>query len=133
MERASNSFAKLKLTDKMSVEDLARAAWPSAVGKRIAFRASVAGMVRDRLVVEVEDAVWQKQLFQLRYQILRRVAEIIGEDIVRDIEFRIAPPRRPPQTAQTLGQSPAVSDEADGIKDPVLRILYKESRKKASA
>lgn len=132
MERAANSLAKMKLSAKMSGEELARAAWPAAVGKRIAARASVTALVRDRLVVEVEDAVWQKQLFHLRYQILRKVAEIIGDEIVRDIEFRIAIPRRPPQIAASLSESRA-SDEADGIKDPVLRTLYKEARKKASA
>ena len=133
MERASNSLAKLKLSDKMSGEELARAAWPSAVGKRIAVRTSIFGLVRDRLVVEVEDAVWQKQLFHLRYQILNNFAEIIGGDIVRDIEFRIGTPRRPPQPASRIDNSRSSGDEADGIKDPVLRILYKESRKKASA
>ena len=133
MERASNSLGKLKLSTKMSVEELARAAWPSAVGKRIALRTSVASLVRDRLVVEVEDAIWQKQLFHLRYQILRKVAEIIGDEIVRDIEFRIATPRRPPQPAVRLDEARASGDDADGIKDPVLRVLYKESRKKASA
>jgi len=132
MERAANSLAKMKFSAKMSGEELARAAWPAAVGKRIAARASVTGLVRDRLVVEVEDAVWQKQLFHLRYQILRKVAEIIGDEIVRDIEFRIATPRRPPQIAASLSESRA-SDEADGIKDPVLRTLYKEARKKATA
>ena len=133
MERAANSLQKLKLSDKMSGEELARAAWPSAVGRRLALRTSVASLVRDRLVVEVEDAIWQKQLFHLRYQILGNIAEIIGGDIVRDIEFRIATPRRPPQTASRINDAGRSSDEADGIKDPVLRILYRKSRKKASA
>jgi predicted nucleic acid-binding Zn ribbon protein len=133
MERASNSLSKLRLSDKMSGEELARAAWPSAVGKRIALRASVATLVRDRLVVEVEDAIWQKQLFHLRYQILTKLAQLIGDEIVRDIEFRIATPRRPPQPAAHIDEARRPHDDADGIKDPVLRILYKESRKKASA
>jgi len=133
MERAANSFPKLKLSDKMSGEELARAAWPCAVGKRLAVRTSVGALVRDRLVVEVEDAVWQRQLFQLRYQILSNIAEIIGGDIVRDIEFRIATPRRPPQPASRMDRAESPADEADGIKDPVLRILYRESRKKAPA
>jgi hypothetical protein len=133
MERAANSLQKLKLSDKMSGEELARAAWPSAVGRRLALRTFVASLVRDRLVVEVEDAIWQKQLFHLRYQILGNIAEIIGGDIVRDIEFRIATPRRPPQTASRIDDALGSSDEADGIKDPVMRILYRKSRKKASA
>ena len=133
MERAAHSFAKLKLSAKMTGEELARAAWPAAVGKRIAARAAVSGLVRDRLVVEVEDAVWQKQLFHLRHQILGKLEQIIGRDILQDIEFRIATPRRPPQMASSLNATAHLADEADGIRDPVLRVLYKQSRKKASA
>jgi len=118
----------------MSGEELARAAWPGAVGKRIACHASPISLVRDRLVVEVEDAVWQKQLFHLRFQILRKIEELIGQAIVRDIEFRIVPTRRPPQSAPALDSlKKPIGDEADGIKDPVLRRLYIQSRKKASA
>ena len=132
MERAAKSFAKLKLDDAISREDLARAAWPAAVGRRIAVHASAKSVVRGRLIVEVDDAVWQKQLFHLRLQILAKLRETVDEGIVDDIEFRVAIPRRPPQPAQRLNQTKP-SDEADGIADPVMRILYKQARKKASA
>jgi predicted nucleic acid-binding Zn ribbon protein len=132
MERAAKSFAKLKLDDAISQEDLARAAWPSAVGRRIAVHASAKSVVRGRLIVEVDDAVWQKQLFHLRVQILAKLRETVDESIVNDIEFRIAIPRRPPQPAQRLNQTKP-PDEADGIADPVMRILYRQARKKASA
>ena len=36
MERAGKSLARLKISDAISTEELARAAWPAAVGKRIA-------------------------------------------------------------------------------------------------
>ena len=134
MERASKSLSKLKLSEKMSGEEVARAAWPGIVGHRLARHATATALVRDRLVVEVEDAIWQKQLFHLRFQILEKVQEVLGGELVRDIEFRIGTPKRPPQVAQTLAsRSPAAPDDAEGIKDPVLRILYKQSRKKASA
>lgn len=132
MERAAKSLSKLKLSSKMSGEELARAAWPAIVGKRIAFHTSAAALVRDRLVVEVEDAVWQKQLYHLRFQIIEKIQEVIGTEVVREVEFRIVPPRRPPQQAQVLSDF-TPQDEADGIKDPVLRVLYKQARKKASA
>ena len=106
--------------------------------------------MRDRLVVEVEDAEWQKQLFHLRYPILQRAHEVLGGDLVRDLEFRIAIPKRGPQQAESLsgagparrgslqaetlpGGASASADEADGIRDPVFRLLYQQARKKAPA
>ncbi len=132
MERASKSVAKLKLSDAISGEELARAAWPAAVGKRIALHAAPKALVRGSLIVEVEDAVWQKQLFHLRAPILAKLHEVLGDGIVRDVEFRIATPRRPPQAARSLKPA-AAPDEAEQIQDPVLRIVYKQARKKASA
>jgi hypothetical protein len=82
--------------------------------------------------VETEDAIWQKQLFHLRHQILRRLAAVLGDEIVHDVEFRIATPRRPPQAAETASTE-ASGDEADRIEDPVMRLIYKRARKKASA
>ena len=132
MERAGKSLAKLKLSDAISADDLARAAWPAAVGKRIALHATAKSLVRGSLIVEVEDAVWQKQLFYLRFQILKKLTEVLGAGVITDVEFRIATPRRPPQAAQSLG-APSQLDEAEGISDPGMRLVYKQARKKASA
>ena len=132
MERAAKSLAKLKLSDAISEDDLARAAWPVAVGKRIAVHAWAKALVRGSLIVEVEDGIWQKQLFHLRFQILKKLRELMGDSIIRDVEFRIATQRRPPQMAQNIDR-PQGADEADGITDPGMRIIYKQARKKASA
>jgi hypothetical protein len=132
MERAGKSLAKLKLSDAISQDDLARAAWPAAVGKRIAVHATAKSLVRGSLIVEVEDGIWQKQLFYLRFQILAKLQEVVGAGVITDVEFRIATPRRPPQPALSLNE-PKLLDEADGIADPGMRIVYKQARKKASA
>ncbi len=133
MERVAKSLARLKLSDAISTEDLARAAWPAAVGKRIASHATAKCMVRDSLIVEVEDALWRKNLFQLRFQILGKLSEILGSGVVQEVEFRVPTAlRRPPQPARRLNES-AAADEADGIDDPGMRIVYKQARKKASA
>ena len=64
MERAGRVLGKLKLAKQsVSDEELARSAWPAAVGKKIALRTQAVTLVRTRLVVEVEDAVWQRQLW----------------------------------------------------------------------
>lgn len=129
MERAGKSFSKMNI----STDEVARAAWPAAVGKRLAARTKAVSLVRGSLIVEVEDAVWRKQLFYLRIPILEKLASVIGAGIISDVEFRVVPPRRPPQPAQQLHATKPSLDEADAIEDPVMRIVYKQSRKKASA
>jgi predicted nucleic acid-binding Zn ribbon protein len=132
MERAGKSLAKLKLSDAISQDDLARAAWPAAVGKRIAAHAAAKSLVRGSLIVEVEDGIWQKQLFYLRFQILAKLQEVLGAGVITDVEFRIATPRRPPQPALSLNNSKS-ADDADEISDPGMRMVYKQARKKATA
>jgi predicted nucleic acid-binding Zn ribbon protein len=134
MDRAGKLLRGLKIGgDSVSAEDLARAAWPQAVGPRIA-RHTRAVALREtagqgqRLIVEVEDAVWKSQLEAMSAQILPRLREIAGRENVRSVEFRLGLPRRLPQRAASA--RPA-ADEADGIADPVLRRLYKASRKKS--
>jgi len=137
MERAARLIKNNKLSKKVfSEEDLARAVWPAAVGKAIAAHTSRLTLVRQTLVVEVEDAIWQKQLFTLRGQILERLRRVTASDVVQDIEFRIALKRRQPQRAETR-ESPQIDidngDEADSIQDAVLKKVYRLSRKKATA
>jgi Dna[CI] antecedent, DciA len=129
----NNKFSREIFTD----DDLARAVWPSAVGKAIARHTSRVTLVRNRLVVEVEDAIWQKQLHTLREQILGRLRKVTGSATIEDLEFRVAVRRRQPQRAEsresTVVDSLGASDEADRIQDPVLKKVYRLSRKKATA
>ena len=135
MERASKLIRGLRLPgDTLSAEEFARAAWPIAVGKKIAAHTRAARLVRKRLVVEVEDQVWQRQLFGLTYQVLRSLEKSVGSGLIEDLEFRIVPRRREPQRAAEAVPVPALfADEADSIADPVLRGIYRRSRKKALA
>ena len=86
--------------------------------------------MRDRLVVEVEDAIWQRQLFTLRHQILHKIGKVIGSGVVEEVEFRVRVPRPAPRREERANRP---YDEADGIEDPVLRRVYKFARKRASA
>jgi len=125
MERAAYVIGKLRVTDD---ESLLRAAWPIAVGKRIADRSVVANLVGSRLVIQVEDSVWQSQLYAMREQILHRIEQTLGRRLAESLEFKVAVPRPRPQREQTFTLS---SDEADRIPSPSLRRIYKASRRKA--
>jgi hypothetical protein len=134
MERASRLFGKLTAGGgPIDIDDLARAAWPLAVGKKVAARTRPARMVRTRMIVEVEDPIWKKQLFALSGQILKNLERHLGQGMVEDLEFRVMPPRRDAQRAEMAQPALAALDDADQIADPVMRNMYKLARKRAMA
>src|SRR3984957_13167515 len=122
MDQASRIIARLTgISDVIDGERIACAAWKRAVGKKVALRTRAVKLVRTTLVVEVEDELWRKNLWSLRYQILRNLEKAIGPEIVTDVELRIMPPRMGPQRAvederlvlEPLGHG----DDAEGIED----------------
>ena len=138
MERAALLIKNKKVSREiLSDEDITRAVWPSAVGKAIAAHTSRLKLVRTTLVVEVEDAIWQKQLWMLSSQIVARIRKLTGSDTVQEIEFRTGVPRRQAQRAEsnassTLLARAASDDESERIQDPVLKKVYRFSRRKAT-
>lgn len=135
MERAGALLGKIKLPrNAVTPEDMARAAWRAAVGDKIAAHTTVVALVRTRLVIEVSDAVWQRQLNTLCGQIVRNLQAILGPGVVEDLDFRPAiAPRRSPQRSETASNAAGISDEADAIADLSMRRVYKISRQKATA
>jgi predicted nucleic acid-binding Zn ribbon protein len=128
MERAGRLIGKLKLSPAVADPQVrACAAWALAAGKKIARHTQAVGLVRGKLVVEVEDYIWQQQLATLQGFLLKNLAEALGEVLVTDLDLRPMPRRRKPQRAETARSSPG------GIDDPVIEMLYRESQKKARA
>ena len=135
MERAGSLIGKLKLSPEMAdPETRARAAWVLAAGKKIAQHTLVSALVRGTLVVEVTDMVWQRQLNTLRHFLLRNLEQALGEKLVTEIDFRpmrhLLPERRQPQRAESA--KPANRD-SNGIQDPVMAMLYRESKRRGTA
>lgn len=76
-------------------EEVAEAAclalWKQAVGESLSGHA-VPTQLRDRkLTVAVADKLWQKQLEQMRGQLLSRLNYVLGQTMVTSIELRIDP------------------------------------------
>ena len=88
-----------------------------------------AGLVRRCLVIEVEDAIWRKQLTAITPDILRKLAALIGPNIVTDVEFRVAALRMRPRKDRPLPLFDA-ADEANRIADPIFRRLYAADRRR---
>jgi predicted nucleic acid-binding Zn ribbon protein len=134
MQRAGRLIGKLKLPNNLKdPEARARAAWKVAAGKKIVEHTRPTMLVRDTLIVEVEDYVWQRQLNTLRHFLLRNLTEVLGEALVKEIDFRPAPKRRPAQREEVLDVPRVDGTRVDGIHDPVLGLLYQQSKKKGLA
>lgn len=134
MNQASRILASIagpEESDVISTTRIAVGCWRKVVGKRLADKTRAQKLVRNTLVVEVEDEMWQKQLWSLRYYILRNVEKAIGPDIVKELEFRVMPPRRDPQreTGNAMPLFNTQTDDADSIADPDLRRIYKAARR----
>src|SRR5258708_17622841 len=137
MQRAGRLLGTLKITSGLEddAEVRLRAAWSKAAGPKVAAHTRVASVVRETLIVEVEDIVWQKQLASLGHFLVRNLARELGEVLVKDIAFRPMPRRRGPQRADSARSATPVApnDEAARIEDPVMRMLYRRSRRSGSA
>jgi hypothetical protein len=134
MDPASRIIARWPdVSDVISHERIACGAWKRAVGKKVAQRTRALKLVRTTLVVEVEDEMWKKNLWGLRYQILQNLAKAVGPEIVTDLELRVMPARFGPQRADSVERIGRNADEADAISDPGLRRIYKAARRRETA
>lgn len=134
MERAARLVSKSSNSQRViDHEDVIRAVWPAAVGKVVARHTGKLTVVRDTLVVEVEDAIWQKQLYKLSGQIVNRLQKCMSSTLIQQIEFRIGVPKRQMQREENLPVRDGAEDEAESIRDPVLKKVYQLSRKRAMA
>jgi len=100
-------------------------AWPAVVGDQIARRTEVVDLKFHTAVVKVSGAMWIQELNLLKRQIMARIAERIGEDVVRDIRFvtgRLS--RREKPKLHTVARAPRHAIELPEIKDAELRQAF---------
>lgn len=138
MDQASRIIAQWSgVSDLISGERIACGAWQKAVGKRLGERTRAVKLVRDKLIVEVEDEVWRRNLWGLRFHILKNLVKAIGPGIVGDLEFRVVPVRREAQretAAALFGSLPGEKpDESAAIGDPGMRRIYRNARRREIA
>lgn len=70
-------------------EAAAIAAWKHLVGAALVNHAVPVHLQNKKLIVVVEDNIWQRQLEQMRGQLLFRLNSILGQPLVTAIELRI--------------------------------------------
>ena len=67
------------------------AAWKHAVGDALSVHAVPVKLEDQTLIVAVADNIWQKQLEQIRPQLLFRLNAVLGHSLVKLIELRVDP------------------------------------------
>jgi hypothetical protein len=116
----------------IDTERIACVAWKKAVGPGIARHSAAVKLVRRELVVEVEDELWRDNLYRLKPAILRNMEEALGPGVVTDVWFRVMPGRIEPRR-ETRGLEPADIDAGLDIRDPGLRRIYRNARRRETA
>lgn len=110
------------------------AAWRHAVGEGLNSHAVPIQLQNHLLVVVVADNIWKKQLELMRSQLLFRLNSVLGQALVKSIEFRVDPKTlakaRRPQAGESKGKRldykipVELVSAAAGIEDVELRRAF---------
>jgi len=66
--------------------------WNQIVGESVSKNAQPSAFKGRLLLVEVNSSVWMHQLQFLKEDIIRKINETMGEEVVEDIKFKIGNP-----------------------------------------
>src|SRR6266513_6355497 len=72
-----------------------KTAWARAAGERLRRNTHAFSFEGKTLTVSVADALWQKQLQSMGAELIFRMNNLLGRQIVAELVFRIAPPDVP--------------------------------------
>ncbi len=128
-------FMRKQPQKDLPLDEMVRAAWVALVGQQIASRSHVFRLYNTRLIVNVADSRWQKQLHRMEQRLLSRINKMLGSAKVSGLDFRVDPQMQvtpeaaPPRKAPGRENAPPAADadlerSAQGIADPALRELF---------
>jgi len=72
-------------------EAAAVAAWKHVAGTALSRQAVATKLTDGALVVAVSDTIWQKQLESMRAPLRQRLNGLLGQQLIKRLEFRIDP------------------------------------------
>ena len=61
--------------------------WPSLVGTKLAFLTQVTAVQGSRVVINVPDQIWRRQLIKMRPQLLKKMNEPWATPWIKEIAF----------------------------------------------
>jgi predicted nucleic acid-binding Zn ribbon protein len=80
-------FRKAPQWDEQLDLELLRKLWPSLVGTQLAEATTVTAVQGSRVVVNVPDRIWRKQLIRMKPQLLARINEPWATPWIQEIAF----------------------------------------------
>ena len=99
--------------------------WKNVVGETLAQNVRPLRMRGSTLVLTISSEAWKKELFSLRFEILKRLERLLGTSIVSGLELRVDPwmtavstPVAEPPPGQPAEEPTGL--ELDSISDPQL-------------
>jgi len=95
--------------DAAAKEALVLAAWPEVAGEMLGDRTTAVEYSDGRLVIEVTDATWKKNLEYLAPQMLAKLNRSVPSSNVDLLDFRVR------NNASRKGQTPAVSSKSSNV------------------
>ena len=107
--------------------------WSDAVGSRIASHAQPVAFREGVLTVAVDSSPWLQQLNFLKRDLIVKVNEKIGSEMVQAIQLKagkIAPPVQPEKSRATLHRQLSdeerawIAEQAQSVADPELRAVF---------
>ena len=104
--------------------ELVVALWEKTVGETLAQNARPLRMQGTTLVLTVSSEAWKKELFSLRFEILKRLERLFGPSRVSRLDLRVDPWMNAVRTPATVVPEQRVEEPAelplDSISDPEL-------------
>jgi hypothetical protein len=117
--------------------------WEDAVGEELGKRSYPVELRRGRLTVAVSSAPWMQQLSFMREQLRDALNRAVGQDVVREVRFRVAVVE-PPRPARRLAPPPEwlgealpedaltlIDEEISSVADAALRQSIRDVRVRA--
>jgi predicted nucleic acid-binding Zn ribbon protein len=107
--------------------------WEQAVGKRIAAHAQPAAFREGTLTLTVDSAPWMQQLSFLKRELVAKVNDQLGYDLVKELYFKAgkvakaAPTAKPaPAKRRQLSDEERewITQQSDAVTDPDLRAVF---------
>jgi predicted nucleic acid-binding Zn ribbon protein len=82
-------FRKSPQWDEFLDLELLQKLLPSLVGEQLGAVMQVTAIYGSRLVVDVPDKIWRKQLSRMKPRILERINELWGTQRITEIQFNV--------------------------------------------
>ena len=107
--------------------------WEEAVGSRIASHAVPTAFRDGTLTLAVDSAPWMQQLNFLKRELIAKVNDRLGEEMVKDIYMKAGKVSAPPPVKKSwvpkrrelsAEESAAIAEQAESVTDPELRAIF---------